>query len=104
MIDRFSTFSNPGEPIPQNIVELTGITDEMVKDAPSPVEAVKSFLEFAGDRLLIAHNANFDMGFIKKVAEDHNIPLPNPYLDTLALSRFLNPDLKKHKLKRLILP
>ncbi len=101
VLDRFSTFANPGEPIPPNIVELTGITDEMVKDAPAPVEAVKSFLEFAGDRLLIAHNANFDMGFIKKVAEDHDLPLPNPYLDTLALSRFLNPELKKHKLDTL---
>ncbi|MBQ3075670.1 MAG: PHP domain-containing protein, partial [Clostridia bacterium] len=101
VLDRFSTFADPGEPIPQNIVELTGITDEMVKGAPSPLEAVKAFLEFAGDRLLIAHNANFDMGFIKKVAEDHELPLPNPYLDTLALSRFLNPDLKKHKLDTL---
>ncbi|MBR5295427.1 MAG: PHP domain-containing protein, partial [Clostridia bacterium] len=101
VIDRFSTFVDPGEPIPQNIVELTGITDEMVQGAPKPLDAVKDFLSFAGDRLLIAHNANFDMGFIKKVCEDNNLPLPNPYLDTLALSRFLNPDLKKHKLDTL---
>ncbi len=98
VLDRFSTFADPGEPIPQNIVELTGITDDMVKGAPSPKEAVEAFLKFAGNRLLIAHNANFDMGFMKKVAEDYDLPLSNPYLDTLALSRFLNPDLKKHKL------
>ncbi len=101
VLDRFSTFADPGEPIPANIVELTGITDEMVKGAPTPLEAVKAFLAFAGDRTLIAHNANFDMGFIRKVAEDNEIPLKNAYLDTLALSRFLNPDLKKHKLDTL---
>ncbi len=101
VLDRFSTFADPGVPIPQNIIEITGITDEMVKGAPTPLEAVKSFLEFVGDRVLIAHNANFDMGFIKKVCEDNGIPLKNAYLDTLALSRFLNPDLKKHKLDTL---
>jgi len=101
ILDRFSTFVSPGVPIPQEIVKLTGITDEMVSGAPEPKEAVKAFLDFVGDRLLIAHNANFDMGFIKKVCEDHGILLKNPYLDTLALSRFLNPDLKKHKLDTL---
>ncbi len=101
VIDHFSTFADPGTPIPQNIVELTGITDEMVKGAPTPPEAVKAFLDFAKDRTLIAHNAGFDMGFIKKVAEDNGITIKNAYLDTLALSRFLNPDLKKHKLDTL---
>jgi len=101
VLDRFSTFVDPGMPIPQNIVELTGITQEMVQGAPAPAEAVTDFLRFAGERTLIAHNANFDMGFIKKVCEDHSIPIKNPYLDTLALSRFLNPDLKKHKLDTL---
>ncbi|MBQ4036685.1 MAG: PolC-type DNA polymerase III [Clostridia bacterium] len=101
VLDRFSTFVDPGMPIPEEITRLTGISDDMVQGAPSPVEAVQNFINFAGDRLLIAHNANFDMGFIKKVAEDHDLPLNNAYLDTLALSRFLNPDLKKHKLDTL---
>ncbi len=101
VLDRFSTFVDPGQSIPQNIVELTGITDDMVKGAPTPEEAVRSFLAFCGDRTLIAHNANFDMGFIKKACEDYGIPLKNAYLDTLALSRFLNTDLKKHKLDTL---
>ncbi|MBR2616492.1 MAG: PolC-type DNA polymerase III, partial [Clostridia bacterium] len=101
VLDHFSTFADPGVPIPENIVKLTGITDEMVKGAPTPLEAVKQFLAFAGDRTLIAHNANFDIGFIKKVAEDNGLPLKNAYLDTLALSRFLNTDLKNHKLDTL---
>jgi len=98
IIDIFSTYVDPECPIPQNIVEITGITDEMVKGAPKTEEAVKSFLEFAGDRILIAHNASFDIGFIKKACEDHKIHFKPTYIDTVALSRYLNPDLKKHKL------
>ncbi len=101
ILDRFSTFVNPDMPIPENITELTGITDDMVKDAPGVKEAVSAFLEFAGSDILVAHNANFDTGFIKKAAEDHSIPFKNPYLDTLALSRHINTDLKKHKLDTL---
>ncbi len=98
ILDIFSTYVDPECPIPQNIVELTGITDEMVKGAPKTEEAVKSFLEFAGDRILIAHNASFDIGFIKKACEDYKIHFKPTYIDTVALSRFLNPELKKHKL------
>ncbi len=101
VLSTFSTFVDPGMPIPGEITELTGITDEMVKGAPKPGQAVKEFLAFAGDRLLIAHNANFDMGFIKKAAEDNGFSVPNAYLDTLALSRSINPELKKHKLDTL---
>ncbi len=101
VLDRFSTFVNPGMPIPENIVELTGITDDMVKDAPDTKTAVQNFLDFCGEDILVAHNANFDTGFIKKAAEDHNITFKNPYLDTLALSRHINTDLKKHKLDTL---
>ncbi len=98
ILDIFSTYVDPECPIPENIVELTGITDDMVKGAPKTEEAVKSFLEFAGDRILIAHNASFDIGFIKKACEDYRIHFKPTYIDTVALSRFLNPDLKKHKL------
>ncbi|MBR5817071.1 MAG: PHP domain-containing protein, partial [Clostridia bacterium] len=99
--DKFSTFVNPGQPIPENITEITGITDDMVKDAPDVKTAVTQFLEFCGDSILVAHNANFDTSFIKKAAEDYSIPFNNPYLDTLALSRHINTDLKKHKLDSL---
>ena len=98
VLEVFNTFVNPGCHIPENITELTGITDEMVADAPSDREAVKQFLEFAGDRLLIAHNASFDTGFIRTACQQYKIPFENDYLDTVALSRHVNPELKKHKL------
>ena len=98
VVEVFNTFADPGEHIPENITALTGITDEMVKGAPSQAEAVKAFLDFAGDRVLVAHNANFDISFIRKAAEDARLPFNNTYMDTVALSRFLNPDLKNHKL------
>ncbi|MBQ4575475.1 MAG: PolC-type DNA polymerase III [Clostridia bacterium] len=94
----FNTFVNPEMPIPANITTLTGITDEMVADAPKTAEAVRSFLDFAGDCLLIAHNAGFDVGFIRKACDDNGIPFSNPYLDTVALSRYVNADLRSHKL------
>ncbi len=98
VLDRFSTFVDPKTPIPEHIVKLTGITDEMVQGAPGEEEAVRAFLEFVGDRMLIAHNANFDTGFIRRVCEEHHIPFENAYLDTVPLSKYVNPDLKKHKL------
>lgn len=96
--EKFSTFADPGCHIPENITELTGITDEMVAGAPDQAEAVRMFMDFAGDRMLIAHNANFDTSFIRKVCEENKIPFENPYLDTVPLSKYLNPDLKRHKL------
>ena len=98
----FSTFANPGGHIPEEITELTGITDEMVADAPSQSDAVKAFIEFVGRRTVVAHNANFDMGFIRRAAENAGIPFNPPYLDTLSMSRFLNPELKNHKLDTLV--
>jgi DNA polymerase-3 subunit alpha (Gram-positive type) len=103
VIDKFNTFVNPEVPIPQEIVELTSITDEMVADAPKIREALEAFFDFVGSSstLLVAHNANFDTGFIRYAAKECGMEFGNPYLDTVALSRFLNPDLKKHKLDSL---
>ncbi len=98
VIDTFQTFVDPEMPIPEEIVKLTSITDEMVMGAPSQSDAVRAFLDFAGERMLIAHNANFDCGFIRVAATNAGIPFENTYLDTVALSQFVNPELKKHKL------
>ncbi len=98
IIDTFQTFVDPETPIPQEIINLTGITDEMVKGAPKDKDAVAEFIKFVGGRMLIAHNASFDMSFIRKVATDNDMPFINSYLDTVSMSRFVNPDLKKHKL------
>ncbi len=97
-VDVFETFVDPGEPIPENITELTGITDEMVAGAPSEREAVEAFLKFVGGRILIAHNAGFDVSFIRRVADENGLTCENTYMDTVAVSRYVNPDLNKHKL------
>lgn len=94
----FNTFVDPEMPIPEEITKLTGISDEMVKGAPKTEDAIKSFLDFIGNRMLVAHNASFDISFIRKAATDYNLPFTNAYLDTVSMSRFVNPDLKKHKL------
>ena len=99
IIDRFSTFVNPERPIPAEIIKLTGITNEMVADAPVITEILPKFLEFCQDAVLVAHNANFDTGFIRLNAERKcGIEVKNTVLDTLELSRALLPELKKHKL------
>ena len=101
ILDRFNSFVNPGVPIPENITELTGITDEMVADAPPVKDVLADFFAFVGNRMLVAHNASFDTGFIRQAAEESGLPFENPYLDTLAMSRHLNPSLKNHKLDTL---
>ncbi len=104
VVDTFNTFVDPEGPIPADIVKLTGITDEMVVGAPKESEALQAFFDFVGKKpdghevLLIAHNADFDTGFIRAAATRCGLPFENPYLDTLALARFLLPDLKNHKL------
>ena len=98
ILDRMDIFVDPEVPIPLEITELTSITDDMVKGAMKEREAILEFLRFAGDRLLIAHNATFDVGFIKVAADRHGIPFENSYLDTVGLSRFVNSELKLHKL------
>lgn len=96
--DTFSTFANPEMPIPQKITQLTGITDEMVKDAPSQSEAVGAFLEFAGDNVLVAHNAPFDTSFIAKACEDMDREYNYTSIDTVAISRAILTDIKNCKL------
>ncbi len=98
ILDTFDIFVDPECPVPEEITALTSITDEMLVGAPKEREALKLFLDFAGDRLLIAHNANFDTGFIRVAAERCGYEFSNTYLDTVGLSRYVNPELNKHKL------
>lgn len=98
VIDEFECFVNPEKPIPQEVVEVTHITDEMVKDSETIETILPKFLEFIGDRIIVAHNADFDVGFIKYNAEKLGIKLENTYIDTLRLAKDLFPDYKKYKL------
>lgn len=95
---RYSAFVDPQRPLPAKIIELTGITDSMVRGQRLIKEVLPEFLKFCGDALLVAHNANFDMGFIRKNAADLKLPFDNAQLDTVTLARYLYPGLKRHKL------
>ena len=98
VIDEFECFVNPEKPIPQRVVEVTNITDEMVKDAETIDKVMPKVLEFVGDSVIVAHNADFDVGFLKYNAKQLGLSLDNTYLDTLRLAKDLFPDYKKYKL------
>jgi DNA polymerase-3 subunit alpha (Gram-positive type) len=88
-------------PISERITQLTSITDEDVKDAPVADEVVPKFLEFAGDSVLVAHNAGFDVGFIRTWAESKGIVVDNTVIDTVELGKTMLTDLKNYKLDTL---
>ncbi len=99
IIDSFDIMVNPEKHIPEKVSELTGITDEMVADAPKEKEAVEKFIEFCGQNtVLVAHNANFDNNFIKAVCERHSIKFEYALLDTLVFCQCILPELGRHKL------
>lgn len=99
--EKFETLVNPEMPIPWFITQLTGITDEMVADAPLFCNIAHEFLSFIGDSILVAHNSGFDMRFlnseIARVYPEYRVA--NPCLCTVQLSRKLLPDIVNHKLK-----
>ncbi len=96
---RFQTFVDPERPIPQNIVELTGITDSMVAGAPKEGEAVRKFFEFCGeDSVLVAHNASFDTEVIRSACERNGIEYNYSHIDTLVLAQSLISGIKNYKL------
>ena len=102
VVESFCTFVNPERAIPLEITKLTGITDEMVQDAPTEAEALEAFLAFCGDcKILIAHNAPFDMSFMRAAAGRCGKPFHFTYIDTVPMARVLVPQLKKHKLNLL---
>ena len=98
MGERFHTYVKPSAPVPYEITQLTGITDDMVESAPSQQEAVTAFFAFMGDRPLCAHNANFDVSFLRAACEKFGIEKDFCSIDTVEMSRALLPDLKRHKL------
>ena len=102
IIDRFERFANPHHPLSQTTIQLTGITDEMVKDAPEIEDVLKDFYEWSKDCIFVAHNASFDIGFLnagyKQIKYEK---VSNPVIDTLELARFILPELKNHRLNTL---
>ena len=96
--DRFQTFVNPGRRLTPEIIGLTGITDAMLKDAPQPKEALEAFLQFVDGRPLAAHNAEFDIGFIREGCRKAGLEFSPTYVDSLILAQNLLPELNKFKL------
>ncbi len=97
-LDRFQTFVAPGRKLEKKIIDLTGITDDMLVGAPDIAEVLPKFLEFVGDRPLIAHNADFDVGFVRAAAKKLGLPFEPTSIDTLILSQNLLSHLNKFKL------
>ena len=99
VVEEFDTFVKPGKPITPKITELTGITNEMVADAPSEKEALEAFLKFAGGRILVGHNVHsFDMRFLRAAAKRSGISLENvTYIDTLTMAQAMYPGLHNYK-------
>lgn len=103
IVEELSTLVNPGRPIQPFVVRLTGITDEMVADAPPPEEVMPRFEEFAEGCVISGHNVSFDCGFVDAARDSVGLePLTNPVLDTLKLSRTLVPGLRRYRLSSLV--
>ena len=98
VIDSFSCFVNPEKPIPPEVVEVTKITDDMVKDAETIEQVFPKILEFVGDSVLVAHNADFDIPFLKYHGNLLGYQLNNTYIDTLRMAKVLFPEFTKYKL------
>lgn len=99
IIDTFNTFVNPKIKIPDRITKITGINNKMVENAPPEEEAVKKFIKFCGNSpILVAHNANFDVSFIKEVISNKKIDFEFTFLDTVPMARALIGNIKNYKL------
>lgn len=101
VVDKFSCFVNPEKSIPPRVVEVTGITDDMVRNAETIDKVFPELLEFIKDSVLVAHNAEFDVGFLRHVARELGYEFDFTYLDTLSLAYELFPEYKTYKLGRI---
>lgn len=102
IIETFEEFIDPGHPLSATTIQLTGITDDMVKGSKSEAQVLNEFAKFSNDCILVAHNASFDMGFLLKGYDKHGLDQhEQPVIDTLELSRMLHPELKSHRLNTL---
>ncbi|QPC46380.1 PolC-type DNA polymerase III [Mangrovibacillus cuniculi] len=102
VIDRFESFANPHHKLSATTINLTGITDDDVKNAPEVSEVLSRFKEWSQDTILVAHNASFDMGFLQKGYERYDLGVEEvPVIDTLELARLLYPTMKNHRLNTL---
>lgn len=103
IIDRFESFANPHHRLSATTIDLTGITDDMVANAPNVDEVLRNFKDWAEDDILVAHNASFDMGFLNVGYKQllGSGKAVNPVIDTLELGRFLYPEMKSHRLNTL---
>ena len=101
VIDQFSCFVNPERPIPQRVVEVTNITDDMVKDAETIEQVFPKMMEFLSDSVIVAHNAGFDVGYLKHNAKVLGYNFDYTYIDTLSLAKDLFPNFKKYKLGKI---
>ena len=101
--ETFTTLVKPSKPVSEFVENLTGISNEMLADAPSIYTALPKFAAFAGDSILVGHNVTFDIKFVQQKAKIYkDIQFLNPYVDTLALTRKVYPNLKSYKLQDLI--
>ena len=98
IVDEFECFVNPEKPIPYEVMQVTHITDDMVKNAKKIDEVLPEFIKFCGDDVLVAHNANFDIGFLRFQAKRLGLNINNTYIDTLSLAKDLFPEYTKYKL------
>lgn len=99
VIEQNTILIKPQELVPQHITEITNITNEMLLDKPSLAQKINDIKNIIGNRTLVAHNASFDMGFLRTAFKNFNLPaIKNPVIDTLQLARTLNPDLKFYRL------
>ena len=103
IIEKYDELINPGRPLPQKIIDVTNITDEMLKDKDNEENAIRRFIEWFGDCPMVAHNAKFDVSFLEMAYKKYNLgTFKNPVIDTLELSRTMDNTYARHSLSALV--